>query len=353
MPSSSTFVGVVFGGASREHDVSIKSATTVIGALKRGINATRYKVTSIYIDLKGRWWPDEIARKALKKGCALNEKELPLIETTSGFQGFPEGSEFIEIWYPVLHGPNGEDGTIQGLFQLIGKPFVGSGVLASAMGMDKLAMKAAFSSAGLPQVPYIPANVSELIKESSRTKLIKKLEAQIGYPCFVKPANLGSSFGISKALNQEALLKGLNLAAELDQRIVIEKSVIAKELECAVLGTQELKASPVGEIRFDADWYDYKTKYAHNSSQTLIPAPVPDKVKTRVQKLTLQACNAITAKGMARVDFFYKEETDDLWINEINTLPGFTDQSMYPMLWEATGVTLEQLVAKLVETARE
>ena len=354
MPSSNTFVGVVFGGASKEHNVSIKSAANVIKALKSGINATRFEVHPFYIDLEGHWWPNDVAEKALKKNSALNEKELPITDSQLGFQGLPLGSERVQVWFPILHGPNGEDGTVQGLFKLIRKPFVGSGVLASAVGMDKLAMKASFSAAGLPQVPYCPADANDLINKNKKLDLIKRLEFELGYPCFVKPANLGSSVGISKACNREQLLEGLTQAAKLDQRLVIEKAVVAKELECAVLGdSNDLKASPVGEICFESDWYDYETKYSQNSSQALIPAPLPSKVKERVQKLTLQACAAINAKGFARVDFFYKEETNELWINEINTLPGFTSQSMYPMLWEAAGLTLEQLVAKLVASARK
>ncbi len=353
MSSSSTYVGVIFGGASGEHNVSIKSASTVIRALQAGENESRFTVTPIYIDQQGRWWPADIALQALRKASGLNETELPVSLAGSGFKGLPQGSEKVQIWYPVLHGPNGEDGTIQGLFKLMGTPFVGSGVLASAVGMDKLAMKAAFTSARLPQVPYSSADADELLNINLELELLRKLEAQIGYPCFIKPANLGSSVGISKACNQTELLVGLKKAARHDQRIVVEQAVIARELECAVIGTHELVASAVGEVRFSSDWYDYETKYSQNSSQIIIPAPIPDKIRDRVQELTLEACKSIAASGMARVDFFYKEETEELWVNEINTLPGFTPQSMYPMLWEAVGLTLEQLVAKLVETARE
>ncbi len=353
MPSSKTYVGVVFGGASKEHNVSIKSATTIINALKRGINASRYEVIPIYIDLKGSWWPSDIAEKTLKKGSALDKNELPSTLSTYGFKGFPKDTDKVEIWYPVLHGPNGEDGTVQGLFTLTGKAFVGCGVLASALGMDKLSMKAAFESANLPQVPYCPAEANDLLEENTKINLIKKLELQIGYPCFIKPANLGSSLGITKAINREDLIEGLSIAANLDSRIVVEKAVIAKELECAVLGGLELKASPIGEIRFDSDWYDYATKYSQGSNQTIIPAPLPEHVRVKIQKLTLQACKAITVQGMARVDFFYQEETDKIWINEINTLPGFTSKSMYPMLWEAAGISLEQLVSKLIEGAKK
>jgi len=354
MPSSKTYVGVVFGGASQEHDVSIQSASTVINALKHEINASRFNVSPIYIDLQGSWWSFDIAEKALKKGFALTKEELPTGLATTGFQSFPPGSSNIQVWYPVLHGPNGEDGTIQGLLKLVGKPFVGSGVLASALGMDKIAMKSAFASAGLPQIPYLSADATDHInKEELKVSLTKELEHRIGYPCFIKPANLGSSIGITKANNRKELFEGLETALRLDNRIVLEQAVVAKELECAVLGCSTLKASAVGEIRFNSDWYDYQTKYSEGSSQALIPAPLSKDVTKRIQDLTLKACQAITAKGMARVDFFYKEETDELWVNEINTLPGFTSKSMYPMLWEAAGISLEQLVAKLVETAKE
>ncbi len=353
MPLSKKYVGVVFGGASREHDVSIKSATNVLNALKSGDNATKFQVIAIYIDIEGRWWPNYVAQKAIKKGSYLEQVEIPSSRMAPGFNGLPKGCENIQVWYPVLHGPNGEDGTIQGLFKLLGKPFVGSGVLASAMGLDKIAMKMAFTAAGLPQVPYFPTNANELRQESLKNKLVETIELEIGFPCFIKPANLGSSVGITKASNKEQLINGLINAAKLDHRLVIEKAVIARELECAVLGFPKLEVSQVGEIKIKAPWYDYKTKYTPNSSKLLIPAPLPTAVKTRVQQLTLEVCKVISAHGMARVDFFYNEETDELWINEINTLPGFTSQSMYPMLWEASGVNLEQLVAKLVETARE
>ena len=353
MPSSSTCVGVVFGGDSGEHNVSIKSASTVINALTSKLNVLRFTVIPIYIDKRGHWWPSDVAQEALKKGCALNETELPVTLSRPGFKGLPLGSERVQIWYPVLHGPNGEDGTVQGLFKLIGKPFVGSGVLASAMGMDKLAMKAAFKAVGLPQVPYCSANADELLEKNLELELLNRLEKKIGYPCFIKPANLGSSVGISKACNRKELIEGLKEASNYDQRLIIEQAVIVRELECAVLGERELETSAVGEVCFDSDWYDYEAKYSQRSSEAIIPAPIPDKIRDRVKELTLKACKAITANGLARVDFFYKEETHELWINEINTLPGFTSKSMYPMLWQAVGLNLEQLVAKLVETARE
>jgi D-alanine-D-alanine ligase len=259
----------------------------------------------------------------------------------------------VDVWFPVLHGPNGEDGTVQGLFTLMGKPYVGSGVLGSAIGMDKLAMKAAFAAAGLPQVPYVGVNAADLNHPERQNKLIARVEAELGYPCFVKPANMGSSVGISKARHRDQLFAGLREAARHDTRLVVERGVSARELECAVLGRQQLKASVVGEISFDADWYDYDTKYTDGCSQTLIPAPLPSQVSAQIQAIALQACTAVHAYGLARVDVFYEAHSGDIWLNEINTLPGFTSQSMYPMLWDASGVALPDLVAQLVHTARE
>ncbi|MEB3184771.1 MAG: D-alanine--D-alanine ligase family protein, partial [Cyanobacteriota bacterium] len=287
-----------------------------------------------------------------------------------GFSGFPAGALEVEVWLPVLHGPNGEDGTIQGLFTLMRVPYVGSGVLGSAVGMDKLAMKAAFAAAGLAQVAYAAVEAAEL--QAAPSAVLERLERQLGYPCFVKPANLGSSVGISKARNREQLLAGLQAAAALDPRIVVEQGVQARELECAVRGGggRPLQASVLGEICFDADWYDYDTKYSEGRSHTVIPAVVPPPIAERARAMALAACRAVGAMGLARVDFFYSphppapaepdggdassgEGGGTLWLNEINTFPGFTSQSMYPMLWAASGVSLHTLVRELIEGARE
>jgi D-alanine-D-alanine ligase len=230
-------------------------------------------------------------------------------------------------------------------------PFVGSGVLGSAVGMDKQAMKAAFAAAGLPQVPYACVEAGEL--EANPEALLSRLEQQLGYPCFVKPANLGSSVGISKATNRTELLAGLREAARHDPRLVVEQGVNARELECAVLGGRELRASVLGEICFDADWYDYTTKYSDGLSHTVIPAEVPPAISERARELAIAACRAVAAEGLARVDFFYDRSSGALWLNEINTLPGFTSQSMYPMLWEASGLPLDTLVHELVQLAQE
>ena len=340
----SKVVGLIFGGASGEHDVSIRSAATVAEGLGSGANKERYSIQQIYIDRQGRWWGDAIARQVLSSGQALADDG-----SRPGFSGFPDGCLEVEIWYPVLHGPNGEDGTIQGLFSLMQKPFVGSGVLGSAVGMDKLAMKAAFTAAGLPQGPYRPVLASEL---GSNSQLLDELEAQLGYPCFIKPANLGSSVGITKATNRSELQAGLELAASHDNRLLVEQGLQVRELECAVLGGQQLKASVLGEVSFDADWYDYETKYSSGLSSTQIPADLPETISSRAQQLAVEAVQAVGASGLSRVDFFYEEASGSLLINEINTLPGFTSQSMYPMLWKASGVPLEELVHQLLELAQ-
>jgi D-alanine-D-alanine ligase len=351
MSSEPTQLGLVFGGVSGEHAVSIRSANTVASALRRGANASRYQLNCFYIDQWGHWWPPAVAEAVLAKGTPASRAELPAAPLRPGFQGFPEGAMDVQVWLPVLHGPNGEDGTIQGLFSLMQVPFVGSGVLGSAVGMDKQAMKAAFAAAGLPQVPYACVNAQDL--STNPQELLLRLEQQLGYPCFIKPANLGSSVGISKATNRGELLAGLELAASHDPRLVVEQGVNARELECAVLGGRRMQASVLGEICFDADWYDYDTKYSEGKSHTVIPADVPDQLSERARSMAIAACRAVAAEGLARVDFFLDRNSDELWLNEINTLPGFTSQSMYPMLWEATGLPLEELVHQLVQLAQE
>ncbi len=358
MATVPTRVGLVFGGASGEHAVSILSARTVLRGLRDGANADRYSVSCFYIDRLGGWWPEAVAAVVLERGLPAEPEDLPGQPERGGFRGFPEGALEMEVWFPVLHGPNGEDGTIQGLFTLMGVPFVGSGVLGSAVGMDKQAMKAAFAAAGLPQVPYVCVEAAELAPDGSGDPeaLVDRLERRLGYPCFVKPANMGSSVGISRATDRAGLLAGLALAAGLDRRLVVERGVKARELECAVLQRADgegdrLSASVLGEIRFDAEWYDYETKYSEGLSHTVIPAAVSEAVSERARGMALAACRAVAAGGLARVDFFYDDAEDALWLNEINTLPGFTSQSMYPMLWEASGLPLPDLVDQLVRGA--
>ncbi|MEB3353057.1 MAG: D-alanine--D-alanine ligase family protein [Cyanobacteriota bacterium] len=369
-PAERISIGLIFGGASGEHAVSIRSAATVARGLACGTNAGRYRSQCFYIDQEGRWWGPDLADAVLAQGTPASPEQLQAAAERTGcslaeggFRGFPEGAQTMEVWFPVLHGPNGEDGTIQGLFTLMRRPFVGSGVLGSAVGMDKQAMKAAFAAAGLPQVPYACVGAGELQtarndatgQNDGPASLLDRLEQQLGYPCFVKPANLGSSVGISKATNRSELLAGLQAAAALDPRVVVEQGVTARELECAVKGggCTPLQASVLGEICFDADWYDYDTKYSEGRSHTVIPAVVPEAISARARQMAIEACQAVHAQGLSRVDFFYCEASGELWLNEINTLPGFTSQSMYPMLWAASGVALDALVHELIEGARQ
>ena len=351
MSSSFIYIGIVFGGKSEEHEVSIESARTVVQSLESEKNSKRFKPICLYIDKNGCWWPPSIANSILKDKASNTKDLINLPLSSKGFQGFPIETQKVAIWFPVLHGPYGEDGSIQGFFKLTGKPFIGSGVLASAIGMDKLRMKETFASAGLPQLPYISANGDKLNDNRYLNKLINDVENNLAYPCFIKPANLGSSIGITKAKNVIQLQEGLKKAANLDKRLVIEKGIKARELECATLGNEQMQVSLIGEIEFESEWYDYETKYRKGSSQINIPASIPDSIKQKIQSLTIKACLAIGTKGLARVDFFYENQTNNIWINEINTLPGFTTQSMYPMLWEASGLSIEELTAKLIENA--
>ena len=336
-------IGLVFGGRSGEHEVSICSARTIATALASGNNSQRYRISYYYISRTGHWFSGTAAEAALASGAA------PQGGGCSVFQ-LPAEAATVDVWFPVLHGPNGEDGTIQGLFTMASRPFVGSGVLGSAVGMDKSAMKAVFARAGLPVGPYVDVAAKALAQPDA---LLDRIERSFGYPCFVKPANQGSSLGISKALDRQALLEGLQVAAELDSRLLVEAALTTRELECAVIGGAQLEASVVGEILYDSDWYDYRTKYLQGLSHVAIPADIPAATSRHVQHLAVEAARAIGASGLSRVDFFYEPEEQRVYLNEINTMPGFTRQSMFPMLWEATGLSQEGLVHRLVCLALE
>ncbi|MEY3402098.1 MAG: hypothetical protein RLZZ86_1713, partial [Cyanobacteriota bacterium] len=277
-----------------------------------------------------------------------------ILSTTPNLWQFPPETAQVELWFPILHGPNGEDGTIQGLLTLTQVPFVGSGVLGSATGMDKIAMKMAFAQAGLPQVKYKTVTRAEIWSNPCVfPKLCDEIEAALGYPCFVKPANLGSSVGIAKVRSRQELEVALDNAATYDRRIIVEAGVVAREVECAVLGNDHPKASVIGEITFNSDFYDYETKYTPGKADLFIPANLPELVAQQIQEMALQAFAAVDAAGLSRVDFFYVETTGEIFINEINTLPGFTSTSMYPQLWANTGIPFAQLVDKLIQLAIE
>ncbi len=340
-------VGLLFGGRSGEHEVSLNSAAAIAKALSTGENTTKYEVLPFYIQKDGVWQAGETAQKV------LDSKE-PFQETGGNLWSFPPQAAEIDVWFPILHGPNGEDGTIQGLLTLMQVPFVGSNVLGSAVGMDKLAMKSAFSAVGLPQVEYMAVSREEVWSNPCVfPKLCDDIEEKIGYPCFIKPANLGSSVGIAKAKTRKELETALDSAASYDRRIIVEAGVEAREVECAVLGNDNPKASVPGEISFTSEFYDYETKYTEGKAELKIPAPVSQEVTTKIQERAIEAFLAVDCAGLTRVDFFYVEKTGEILINEVNTLPGFTATSMYPQLWEATGVPFPELVDRLIQLALE
>lgn len=341
-------VGLLFGGCSGEHEVSISSARAIAKALTSEGNQDKYDLVPFYIQKNGCWQSAALAQQVLDTGIPL-----PTDDQANLWQFPPQAAE-IDAWFPILHGPNGEDGTVQGLLHLMQVPFVGSGVLGSAVGMDKIMMKIIFAAAGLPQVPYKVVNRAQVWSDPCRyTSLCDEIEAELGYPCFVKPANLGSSVGISKVRSRSHLDAALDSAASYDRRLIVEAGVVAREVECAVLGNDQPRASLVGEISFQSDFYDYETKYTAGQADLLIPAPIPDSIVEQVREMALQAFTAVDAAGLARVDFFYVEATGEVLINEINTLPGFTATSMYPQLWAATGVSFPELVDQLVQLALE
>jgi D-alanine-D-alanine ligase len=261
----------------------------------------------------------------------------------------PIGS--LDVLFPVLHGTYGEDGTVQGLFELAAVPYVGAGVLGSALGMDKVVQKTLWRGLGLPVVDFLSVSRREL--DASRRSVVERIEATLGYPCFTKPANLGSSVGVSKAQNRSELDRGLELAARYDAKLLVEVAIDARELEVGVLGNDDPMASVVGEILPGAEFYDYRAKYIDSGAQALIPAELPAGLSDTIRQLAVRAFTAVNASGLARVDFFLERGTERLYLNEINTMPGFTEISMYPKLWEASGVSFPELVTRLAELGLE
>jgi D-alanine-D-alanine ligase len=342
-------VGLLFGGCSGEHEVSISSARSIAQALTAEANAEKYELLPFYIQKDGQWQVPDVARQVLASG-----KAIPVSDEKVNLWQFPGEAATIDVWFPILHGPNGEDGTVQGLLKLMRVPFVGSEVLGSAAGMDKIAMKMVFAQAGLPQVKYVAVTRAEVWSNPCVfPKLCDRIEVELGYPCFVKPANLGSSVGISKVRTRAELEAALDSAASYDRRIIVEAGVVAREVECAVLGNDQPKASVVGEITFQSDFYDYETKYTAGEADLFIPAKLPPEVASEIQERAIEAFTALDCAGLGRVDFFYVESTGEILINEINTLPGFTATSMYPQLWAASGVAYPELVDRLIQLAIE
>ncbi|GHF74739.1 D-alanine--D-alanine ligase family protein [Deinococcus ficus] len=328
------------GGQSGEHEVSLMSARSVLNALPRD----QFDVTPVVISKQGRWLPPTETQRALETGQAQAGGDLVLHRAASA-----EGYDAV---FPLLHGPMGEDGTVQGLLTLAGIPFVGSGVLGSAASMDKVMTKQVLASIGIPQVPWALAVRREWQRDPAAVR--ERVEA-LGYPVFVKPANLGSSVGISKVKDGAGLDAALDLAFSLDRRVIVEAMTRHKprEVEVGILGNDTPIASPVGELSFDADFYDYETKYTEGQAQMHIPARLPPEVAEQIRDLALRAFRALDCAGLARVDFFYVAETGEVLLNEVNTMPGFTTTSMYPKLFEAAGLTYSELVTRLIHLALE
>ncbi|GIP41089.1 D-alanine--D-alanine ligase [Paenibacillus sp. J31TS4] len=361
-------VGLIYGGKSGEHQVSLQTALAVIKAFDHSI----YEIHPFYITPDGEWRSggalpgpvesvEQLAFAGLPKQAGAAEEEAsgpgtvlgPLFEASG--RGLPvsssaaDGAPALDVVFPLLHGTYGEDGTIQGLFEMADIPYVGAGVLASAVGMDKVMMKKIFAQEELPQCVF--RHFTRPQWEKDQAFFLMDVEVAIGYPCFIKPANLGSSVGVSKASNRDELIEAVRLAFKYDRKVIVEEFIDAREIEVAVLGNDEPQASVPGEIVSSSAFYDYKAKYLDGQSAMIIPADLPEETKEQVREMAIRAFQAIDATGLSRVDFFLGRTDGKLYINEINTMPGFTPFSMYPLLWKETGKPYAELLSDLIKLA--
>jgi len=343
-------VGILFGGRSGEHEVSLASAASVI----RGLDPDKYEAVPIGITKEGHWLVGSAAQKMLPEVLKGGQRVMMTADPTDAALiplDRSGGGQRIDVVFPVMHGTYGEDGTIQGLLDLAGLPFVGAGVLGSAIGMDKDVAKRLLQVAKIPVVPWIAVQRADWERHPKETQTT--LEKKFKYPMFVKPATLGSSVGMTKVHSRAELAPALNLAAEFAMKILVEKCIVGREIEVSVLGNHDPKASTPGEIVPHREFYDYTAKYLEEGSQILIPAKLkPAQVKT-IQKFAVEAFRALELSGMARVDFFVEKKTGKIYLNEVNTIPGFTSISMYPKMWEASGIPFRELIDKLIELALE
>jgi D-alanine-D-alanine ligase len=347
-------VGLVFGGRSGEHEVSLASAQ----AVQANLDPEKYEIMPIGITKTGSWLlgvePQELqAASQTEQATAVTLTGDPtirrLISVHGGHSLGNRGK--LDVIFPVLHGTYGEDGSLQGLLDMANVPYVGCGVLGAALGMDKEKMKMIFQTLGLPNVDYLAFRRHEW--ERLPASILDTTEQRLGYPTFIKPANLGSSVGINKAHNRQELEHAINIAFEFDHKIVIEHGLNCREFECAVLGNDEPLASVVGEIVASNEFYDYSAKYLNGKSQIIIPANISPETAAEMRHQALAAFLALDLNGLARVDFFLEKETNKVYLNEVNTMPGFTEVSMYPKLWEASGLSYAQLLDRLIELALE
>jgi D-alanine-D-alanine ligase len=344
-------LGLLYGGKSAEHQVSLQTALAVI----RALDQDKYDIHPVYITESGEWMRGKQLVGSIKDVARLRLKQTgkqisPMSLSTHVFAGAPEQQETVDVIFPLLHGPNGEDGTVQGMLELLNIPYVGNSVLASAAGMDKVIMKNLYAQAGLPQVNYAWFIRSEW--EQNRDKAYVEVERKLGYPCFVKPANLGSSVGISKCKNREELISAFEEAFNFDRKIIVEEGVIAREVEIGVLGNDHPSCSVVGEIALKTEFYDYKAKYEDADNALIIPAEIDESTYNEMKDMAFKAFKAIDGAGLVRADFFLTQD-GNLLINEVNTMPGFTPYSMFPLLWKHAGVSYSELIEKLVNLAIE
>jgi len=338
---------VLFGGQSAEHEVSRISARHVLAA----VDTRRFDVDPVAITKDGRWLLADETKRALAAGADSLPDALPTTGTSmEPLQALsPRDAGEQIVVFPLLHGPLGEDGTVQGLLELAGVPYVGCGVLSSALAMDKAMAKAVFAGAGIPQAAYMSFHADEF----ADTQLPERLVTALGLPIFVKPANMGSSIGVSKAHDVHELHAAIVTALTYDEWVVCEETIDGREIECAVLGNRSPRASVPGEIEPGAEFYDYDDKYFAGAAKMMVPAAVPADVAADIEVLAVQAYQALRCEGLARVDFFYESTGRGLLVNEINTMPGFTPVSMYPKMWEASGLSYRDLITELAELAIE
>lgn len=346
-------VGLVYGGRSVEHEVSLQSAASIL----RNLDPSRYEVWLVGIDHDGRWRlgaPGSSLENALARGVPV---QLPASPETSALQPLgagrggprlPDGVA-LDVLFPIVHGHGGEDGTLQGLLELAGLAYVGSGVLGSALQMDKEVSKRLLAQAGIPVTPWRVVHEQELADDARGAAL--RIAGELGLPLFVKPANSGSSVGIAKVTDVKALPRALAEATRYDTKLIVERGLDAREIEVAVLGNEAPEASVPGEIRPHRDWYDYEAKYVDESTELLVPAPLAEAETEQVRELALRAFRALEGAGLGRVDFLLERATGVFYLNELNSLPGFTEVSMYPRLWEASGLPYPQLLDRLIELA--
>jgi D-alanine-D-alanine ligase len=353
-------IGLIYGGKSGEHEVSLQTALAVIKA----IDMTKYEIVPFYITKQGEWRsgtelqgpPEHLAELVFEQSPALAEGSSiqPIVNSLQFADKQDIGSDQhvpnkLDVVLPLLHGTFGEDGTIQGLLEMANIAYVGAGVLASSVGMDKVMMKRVFEQEGLPQCLFRHFTRSQWEKDNAY--FVMEIEVSIGYPCFVKPANLGSSVGISKARNREQLIEAIHCAFQYDRKVIVEENVDARELEVAVLGNDDPESSVVGEVLASNEFYDYKAKYVDGTSSMIIPADIAPDLSERLRELAIRAFQAVDGSGLSRVDFFLRKEDNHIFINEINTMPGFTPFSMYPLLWKETGKPYAQLLDELIVLA--